>query len=316
MRPSCLGVRSALIVAAAVNLGGAAPRRRTGRIARAVRPRHRRDARGSGAGRLADLAPHAGRLGLQPARPDPHRQRRRAAPRLDPRTGRGQPARDAAGLRRRAVHAEPERRHPGHRRGDRRPPVGVPPRAAGRHQRLRQRGVDQPETSRSTGTASSTPAPTTTSTRSTPRPGGWRGRRRSSTTWSTPPGTRPVRSSPAARRSRARSCRPHGGPEACVITAHDAETGAEVWRRRLVPAPGEPGRRDLGRRALRGAGARRVVDGAELRPRAEPGVRRDVGHVPPRPSSSSAASGTATSTTTRRWPSTATPARSCGITST
>ena len=38
-----------------------------------------------------------------------------------------------------------------------------------------------------------------------------------------------------------RSCRPGGGPEACVITAHDAETGAEVWRRRLVPAPGEPG---------------------------------------------------------------------------
>ena len=38
-----------------------------------------------------------------------------------------------------------------------------------------------------------------------------------------------------------RSCRPQGGPEACVITAHDAATGAEVWRRRLVPAPGEPG---------------------------------------------------------------------------
>ena len=38
-----------------------------------------------------------------------------------------------------------------------------------------------------------------------------------------------------------RSCRPHGGPEACVITAHDAETGEEIWRRRLVPAPGEPG---------------------------------------------------------------------------
>ena len=34
-----------------------------------------------------------------------------------------------------------------------------------------------------------------------------------------------------------RSCRPEGGPEACVITAHDAATGAEVWRRRLVPAP-------------------------------------------------------------------------------
>ncbi len=38
-----------------------------------------------------------------------------------------------------------------------------------------------------------------------------------------------------------RSCRPQGGPQACVITAHDAATGAEVWRRRLVPAPGEPG---------------------------------------------------------------------------
>ncbi len=38
-----------------------------------------------------------------------------------------------------------------------------------------------------------------------------------------------------------RSCRPHGGLQACVITAHDAETGEEVWRRRLVPAPGEPG---------------------------------------------------------------------------
>jgi|TARA_B110000438_G_scaffold269805_1_gene286464 alcohol dehydrogenase (cytochrome c) len=38
-----------------------------------------------------------------------------------------------------------------------------------------------------------------------------------------------------------RSCRPRGGPNACVITAHDASTGAELWRRRLIPAPGEPG---------------------------------------------------------------------------
>ena len=38
-----------------------------------------------------------------------------------------------------------------------------------------------------------------------------------------------------------RSCRPWGGPNACVITAHDASTGAELWRRRLIPAPGEPG---------------------------------------------------------------------------
>ncbi len=38
-----------------------------------------------------------------------------------------------------------------------------------------------------------------------------------------------------------RSCMPAGGPDACVITAHDAATGAELWRRRTIPAPGEPG---------------------------------------------------------------------------
>ena len=38
-----------------------------------------------------------------------------------------------------------------------------------------------------------------------------------------------------------RGCMPRGGPEACVITAHDALTGAELWRRHTIPAPGEPG---------------------------------------------------------------------------
>ena len=38
-----------------------------------------------------------------------------------------------------------------------------------------------------------------------------------------------------------RGCMPEGGPEACVVTAHDAATGAELWRTRLIPAPGEPG---------------------------------------------------------------------------
>ena len=38
-----------------------------------------------------------------------------------------------------------------------------------------------------------------------------------------------------------RSCSPKGGPDACVVTAHDAITGAEIWRRRLIPGPGEPG---------------------------------------------------------------------------
>ena len=38
-----------------------------------------------------------------------------------------------------------------------------------------------------------------------------------------------------------RSCRANATADACVITAHDARTGAEIWRRRTIPAPGEPG---------------------------------------------------------------------------
>lgn len=37
-----------------------------------------------------------------------------------------------------------------------------------------------------------------------------------------------------------RGCEPEGSPEACVITAHDARTGKELWRRRTIAAPGEP----------------------------------------------------------------------------
>ena len=38
-----------------------------------------------------------------------------------------------------------------------------------------------------------------------------------------------------------RSCPPRSGPDTCAIVAHDAATGEERWRRRLIPAPGEPG---------------------------------------------------------------------------
>jgi PQQ-dependent dehydrogenase (methanol/ethanol family) len=37
-----------------------------------------------------------------------------------------------------------------------------------------------------------------------------------------------------------RSCDP-SYPGGCFVTAHDASNGKEVWRRRLIPAPGEPG---------------------------------------------------------------------------
>jgi PQQ-dependent dehydrogenase (methanol/ethanol family) len=38
-----------------------------------------------------------------------------------------------------------------------------------------------------------------------------------------------------------RGCEPEGSPAACVIMAHDARTGREIWRRRTIAAPGEPG---------------------------------------------------------------------------
>jgi alcohol dehydrogenase (cytochrome c) len=38
-----------------------------------------------------------------------------------------------------------------------------------------------------------------------------------------------------------RGCEPKAGPEACVITAHDAATGKELWRTFTIPRPGEPG---------------------------------------------------------------------------
>jgi alcohol dehydrogenase (cytochrome c) len=38
-----------------------------------------------------------------------------------------------------------------------------------------------------------------------------------------------------------RQCQPDAGNDSCIITAHDAMTGKEVWRTRTIPLPGEPG---------------------------------------------------------------------------
>jgi PQQ-dependent dehydrogenase (methanol/ethanol family) len=38
-----------------------------------------------------------------------------------------------------------------------------------------------------------------------------------------------------------RQCQPDAGNDSCIITAHDAKTGKEVWRTRTIPLPGEPG---------------------------------------------------------------------------
>ena len=38
-----------------------------------------------------------------------------------------------------------------------------------------------------------------------------------------------------------RQCQPRATADACIVTAHDAKTGKEVWRFRTIPRAGEPG---------------------------------------------------------------------------
>jgi alcohol dehydrogenase (cytochrome c) len=37
-----------------------------------------------------------------------------------------------------------------------------------------------------------------------------------------------------------RQCQPDAGRDSCVVTAHDAKTGKELWRFHTIPGPGEP----------------------------------------------------------------------------
>jgi PQQ-dependent dehydrogenase (methanol/ethanol family) len=43
-----------------------------------------------------------------------------------------------------------------------------------------------------------------------------------------------------------RQCQPDATHDSCVITAHDAKTGKELWRTRTIPRPGEPGNETWG----------------------------------------------------------------------
>jgi alcohol dehydrogenase (cytochrome c) len=61
-------------------------------------------------------------------------------------------------------------------------------------------------------------------------------------------------------------CEPEGGPEACVVTAHDATTGRELWRRRTIAGPGDPGDASWGGVA----DERRVHAGAWMAPSYDP----------------------------------------------
>ena len=38
-----------------------------------------------------------------------------------------------------------------------------------------------------------------------------------------------------------RSCSARGGPDSCYLAGHDPETGRQLWHRRTIPKPGEPG---------------------------------------------------------------------------
>ena len=221
-----------------------------------VRSRDRCDAAGARARRLADVAPHPRRLGLQPARRDRPGQRRRPASGLvaGPPPGRP-PAGHAAGVRRRPLHAEPERRHPGHRRRDGGPPLGAPPGPPRRCVRAHhaRRLHDEPEPGHLRE----------------PDHRHQRGRVRlrpecadGELVWETRvldyqvhpanQSTGPIIAN--GKVISGRSCMPAAGPEACVITAHDARTGEELWRRRTTPAPGEPGDETWGAYPINNAG--------------------------------------------------------------
>jgi PQQ-dependent dehydrogenase (methanol/ethanol family) len=43
-----------------------------------------------------------------------------------------------------------------------------------------------------------------------------------------------------------RQCQPQATHEGCVVLAHDAKTGKELWRTRTIPRPGEPGNETWG----------------------------------------------------------------------
>ena len=249
----------------------AAGRRRRPRPGRAVRAGDGRDAAEPRSGRLAALAAHARRLGLQPARPDRPRQRAPAAARLvHPAAARPEPA-GPAGPRRPDVHPESARLRAGGRRGDRGPPLGVPQDVrghAGRH-------VPQPH----------------------PDAGHLRRQGLRHDERCAHPGARR-----ADRRGRVG---PHRGRLAPRLPLHErAHRGARTDRRRhhrlralqgrrllhLGPRPGDrrravahgdhrrprrAGRRYLGRPAGHVPGGRRRVDSRQLRPGAGPALLGD-----------------------------------------
>jgi alcohol dehydrogenase (cytochrome c) len=112
-----------------------------------------------------------------------------------------------------------------------------------------------------------------------------------------------------------RGCEPEGSPAACVIMAHDARTGRELWRRRTIAAPGEPNGDSWGDLA----DEERWHVGSWLVPSYDPEldlVFAGTSVTSPAPKFAIAGNERNTSTTTRRSRSTPTRVRSSGTTST
>ena len=117
------------------------------------------------------------------------------------------------------------------------------------------------------------------------------------------------------RAGQGANVRARGGADACVITAHDARTGEELWRRRTIPRPGEPGDETWGDVPYE----ERKHVGAWMVPSYDPELNLiyiGTSVTSPAPKFLLAGPTSSTSTTTARWRSTPTPARSGGITST
>ena len=251
----------------------AVARRRGGR-GKAVRAGHRRDAAEAGSRRLADVAPHAGQLGLQPAEPDQQEQRREAEAGLEPR-GMGTGVQEATPLVYDGVMYIPNSGDfiQAFDAQDRRP--------LWEYKRALREGV--------TGGTNRNIAiwGTTLIDASADNMMYAIDARTGKLVWETPvlEPTLPARASsgPIIANGKVitgRQCQPDGDQR--LLRHHRArrEDRQGVLAHAHDPAPGRARRRNLGRRADGAALARRHVDGAELRPRARPDLHRHVGHDP------------------------------------
>ena len=187
-------------------------------------------------GRLAGVAAHAGRLGLQPARSDQPQQRLAAQDGLDARPDRVPAIQEGTPLVHDGVmyRAEPRRQHPRRRREDRRHDLGIQAQAAGRRaaeDEPHAGDLGQPDhqfelgqfhlrAQRADRASSCGRRQCSIANKRAPTSGG------------------PIIAN--GKVITGRQCQPDAGRDSCVVTAHDAKTGKEVWRFHTIPGPGEP----------------------------------------------------------------------------